>query len=64
MQVPDANAPDGMRTRVRTTLAGRRQATPEEMEQINSRLKALEERMRPAPADPDAPVSTAPPKPQ
>lgn len=64
VQVPDANAPDGMRTRVRTTLAGRRQATPEEMEQINSRLKALEERMRPAPVDPDAPVSTAPPKPQ
>ncbi|MDG2522836.1 cell wall hydrolase [Caulobacter segnis] len=65
VQVPDAAAPDGMRTRVRTTLAGRRQATPEEMEQINARLKALEERMRPsAEADPGAPISTAPPKPQ
>jgi hypothetical protein len=40
--VADASAPGGSATRVRTTIGGRRQATPADIAAINEKLKAFE----------------------
>ena len=53
--VADASAPGGTTTRVRTSLGGRRQPTPEDIAAINAKLKAFEA----APAAPEAPKPSA-----
>ena len=58
--IADASAPGGERTRVRTTLGGRRPATPAEIASINARLKQFETQMAvpaaPAPSNDAVPV--------
>jgi spore germination cell wall hydrolase CwlJ-like protein len=58
--VADATAPGGFTTRVRTTLGGRRQATPEDIAAINAKLKVFEAQSAPAEAaKPEAPKPSA-----
>jgi hypothetical protein len=51
--VADASSPDGVATRVRSTIGGRRQATPDDIARINETLKKFESQGAPKAAEPE-----------